>query len=125
MSVLLTATDKSYQNIDNLLIECPICLEEKKINECIMPDCKHSWCNSCNEEMNKFNIINCPICKKKFINLPLKNGTWEYKSNGEIFWRKGTEDTKYTIRKKKLWQFYYNTFCNIPFQGNTISGISV
>ena len=113
MTTLKVPTGNSYQNLNNLLIECPICLENKNNFDCIMAECKHSWCKDCNTNLNRYNLNKCPICKKEFINIPLKNGEWKYNLEGEISWRKGTNDSKNLLIKKKLWQIYYNTFIKL------------
>ena len=63
MTNLVISSSDSFQYISNNKIECCVCLENKDNDLCYMPPCKHSWCQNCNEELNKFNINKCPICK--------------------------------------------------------------
>ena len=76
-SELSLSSSDSYQSLSDLTIECCICLEEVENQNSYMPDCFHSWCKECNENLNNNHINNCPICKKPF-NSVLTKGRWKF-----------------------------------------------
>lgn len=109
-SKLSLSSSDSYQSLSDLTIECCICLEEIENQNSYMPDCLHSWCKECNENLNNNHINNCPICKKPF-NSILTNGRWKFTHNylgGKWKWEKGADDTKNQIRYRKIQQFFLN-----------------
>ena len=73
-----------------------------------MPPCKHSWCKDCNEDLNKFNINKCPICKTSFIP-KLKKGKWIWKNN-RLVWLEGSNDSIRKLKRKKLQSKIYNFY---------------
>ena len=60
----------NYNQLNNSLIknetECPICLEDKPINEnMVYLTCSHSVCSGCCSKLvNEYNQILCPLCRK-------------------------------------------------------------
>ena len=126
-SDLILSSSESFQSISNTHIECCICLDEKNNKECFMPDCKHSWCKSCNEKMNFNNINKCPICKKEF-NSILSKGRWVFKRQflgGYWIWEKGENDSKNKLRLRKIQQFISNIFIGFSFVGTNSIGVNV
>jgi hypothetical protein len=76
-----------------------------------MPKCNHSWCDECNDSINKNNISNCPLCKIKFNNI-LKKGKWKLHKNNSGFyfwkWHKGINDSKKKLKIRKIQEIIYN-----------------
>ena len=124
-SDLSLSSSESYQSLTNLTIKCCICLEEVNNENSYMSECKHSWCKECNENLNKYYINKCPICKSKF-NSILKYGRWKYTPShfgGTWKWEIGENDTKYKRKMKKIQQFFYNLITPISQFDNHSIGI--
>ena len=122
-SDLSLSSSDSYQSLSDLTVECCICLEEILNEDSYMPNCKHSWCKECNDQLNTNNINNCPVCKSPF-NSILRNGRWKYTHNllgGKWKWEAGSEDSKTTIRKKKVQQFMLNLGLSLSIGGLNIN----
>tara|TARA_A100001011_G_C14285711_1_gene833595 strand:+ start:312 stop:716 length:405 start_codon:yes stop_codon:yes gene_type:complete len=128
-SLSLSSSD-SYQSLSELTVECCICLDEVKNEDSFMPDCLHSWCKNCNEELNKKKIETCPLCKNGFKSV-LRNGRWKFISNpvgGYWLWEKGFEDSKKKIKIKKVQSIFYNigsSFSNLQSGPISLGGISI
>ena len=65
MSIILQIKDNKIHPLNNVLLECNICLQNNsKIQKCF--ECEFNICNSCLIKWYKFNYNNeCPHCKKK------------------------------------------------------------
>ena len=128
-SLSLSSSD-SYQSLSELTVECCICLDEVKNEDSFMPDCLHSWCKKCNEELNKKKIEKCPLCKNNFQSILIK-GRWKFISNsfgGYWMWEKGQEDSKKKIRIKKVQSVFYNlgtSFGSFQTGTSVVGGISI
>tara|TARA_B100001093_G_C26524577_1_gene883245 strand:+ start:464 stop:841 length:378 start_codon:yes stop_codon:yes gene_type:complete len=125
--MILTKSDStSFQSISENKIECCICLEEINNENSFMTNCKHSWCIECNEKLNKENISDCPICKRKFDNY-LLNGKWIfYKNSTNIYqwkWEKGINDSKKLKKIRKVQTFLYNLIYLYPSNGYSIHSV--
>ena len=110
ISLLSISTKDSYQTEISNIIKCCICLEEVNNEDSFMPECKHSWCKECNDNLNKHYINSCPICKIKFKSI-LRKGRWNFIPNqlgGEWKWEEGYEDAKKYKKIRKIQQFFYN-----------------
>lgn len=126
MSALTVSTSNSYQSLSSLTIMCPVCLEEKENKDSFMANCNHSWCNSCNENLNKNNIDKCPMCKKVFIPF-IKNGKWEI-IDGNLRWKRGISDSQSLVKWRNRQAYFYNLFGNFELHiepGGSLGGISV
>lgn len=108
---LTRSCSNSYQSSSTNTIECPICLEKISNNFSLMGKCKHSWCFSCNEQLNNKNIRNCPICKLEFEPL-IKNGKLIYR-NKRFMWKRGILDSDRKIWWKERKVFVYNMLQDI------------
>ena len=116
ISKLTRSNTESFQKISNNSIKCCICSDTVLFKDSFMTNCKHSWCNECNNNLNKHNISNCPVCKNKFKNF-LLNGKWELnKVNGIYMWKwnKGINDSKKKLKIRKVQQVLSNMFVFEP-----------
>jgi hypothetical protein len=85
--------DKTDENISqtislkNVLVECPICLDEKKNEEFIIINCGHEFCIMCFESylFGGKNDYNCAYCRTQIENIKLKNRYYYYKFKINIF----------------------------------------
>lgn len=57
---------KIYENY-NIIDECPICFETKKL--ITLKQCKHKFCNNCIKKWFSitFDKRECPLCRRKII----------------------------------------------------------
>lgn len=106
MTSLTISSSDSYQSLSDLTIMCPLCIEEKNKQNSFMTECKHSWCFECNEQLNKNNINNCPLCKKKF-NPFLTEGKW-VTENRKLIWKRGILDSEKKVKWKNRQAYFYN-----------------
>lgn len=129
-SSLSLSSNDSYQSLSELTVECCICLDEVKNEDSFMPDCLHSWCKKCNEQLNIENIEKCPLCKNNFKSV-LRKGKWKFISNsigGYWLWEQGQEDSKKKLRIKKVQSIFYNlgsSFGHFSNGTSMLGGLSV
>ena len=129
ISELSQSTLNSFQSVSNEQIECCICNDIVNNEDSYMPNCKHSWCKICNEQINKNNIKNSPLCKIEF-KRRLRNGKWKYSKNIYGFnnwqWEGGYEDSNRKLKLKKIQSFFLNFFPSFNSQINySVTGVSV
>ena len=114
--ILKKSNKNSFQSENDNHIKCCICSEIVCNDLSFMTICNHSWCDKCNDNLNKHKISNCPICKKEFKNV-LKNGQWKLEKINGIYlwkWEKGINDSVKKLRFKKFQEFASNIFLFSP-----------
>lgn len=57
---------KMYEN-NNILEDCPVCLDPIAVNNIIVPICFHNICNTCYKRCKI-----CPICRDKYVKIQIQ-----------------------------------------------------
>lgn len=121
MAALTMSTSDSYQSLSGLTVECCICLEEKENDQCVMPECRHSWCRECEASLVKNRIKRCPMCKT-VVKRVLRKGRWHLDTTvygGRWVYEEGVEDSRRKRFIRKVQGVLSNLFL-IPYPVGSI-----